>query len=166
MAGDEGDLFRRTIGSVQPLRNRPRKADIGASPVKKSAAVQPSTRQRHQDSLKLGDAPIHLAQGQQRRQLRRLAGERFVAQDQIDLHGCTVEQARSRLLEFIESCGRAGHTRVRIIHGKGYRSRDKYPALKNLVDALLREQSQVLAYRPAGKTDGGAGAVRVLLKRA
>jgi DNA-nicking Smr family endonuclease len=46
------------------------------------------------------------------------------------------------------------------------RSKDAMPVLKNLVDRLLRQRGDVLAFRSARATDGGSGAVLVLLKRA
>ena len=57
---------------------------------------------------------------------------------------------------------------VRIIHGKGMHgsgsiaSRD-VPVLKNLVDRLLRQRADVLAFHSAPPAQGGTGAVLVLL---
>ena len=53
---------------------------------------------------------------------------------------------------------------VRIVHGKGHRS-DFGPVLKRMVDRLLRQLDDVLAFCSARQMDGGTGAVMVLLKR-
>jgi DNA-nicking Smr family endonuclease len=54
---------------------------------------------------------------------------------------------------------------VRVVHGKGLNSKDQAPVLKNLVDRLLRQRGDVLAFRSARAGDGGIGAVLVLLRR-
>jgi DNA-nicking Smr family endonuclease len=52
-----------------------------------------------------------------------------------------------------------------IVHGKGYRSRNRLPVIKTLLDRWLRECSQVLAFHSAQPKHGGSGAVYVLLKK-
>jgi DNA-nicking Smr family endonuclease len=54
---------------------------------------------------------------------------------------------------------------VRIVHGKGLHSDSGVPVLKNLVDRILRQRADVLAYHSAPAAQGGHGAVLVLLKR-
>jgi len=54
---------------------------------------------------------------------------------------------------------------VKIIHGKGLRSRAQGPVLKRLVDGLLRRRGDVLAFASAPAAEGGTGAVIVLLRR-
>ena len=51
---------------------------------------------------------------------------------------------------------------MRIIHGKGG---DGVPVLKNLVDRTLRQRGEVLAFHSAPPSQGGTGAVLVLLAR-
>ena len=56
---------------------------------------------------------------------------------------------------------------MRIIHGKGRRSPEidssGLPVLKNLVDRMLRQRADVLAYHSAPAAQGGTGAVLVLV---
>ena len=59
----------------------------------------------------------------------------------------------------------AGHGCVRIVHGKGLHSDSGIPVLKNLVDRMLRQRADVLAFHSAPAAQGGNGAVLVLLKR-
>ena len=52
---------------------------------------------------------------------------------------------------------------MRIIHGKGLGSDAEIPVLKNVVDRVLRQRSDVLAFHSAPPAQGGTGAVLVLL---
>jgi len=54
---------------------------------------------------------------------------------------------------------------VRIIHGKGLRSTGGEPVLKAKVANWLMQRPDVLAFCSARQTEGGAGALMVLLKR-
>jgi DNA-nicking Smr family endonuclease len=53
---------------------------------------------------------------------------------------------------------------VRIVHGKGLRSKAAGPVLKNLTDRMLRRRDDVIAFASARPAQGGTGAVVVLLK--
>lgn len=112
-------------------------------------------------------ATVRLARpGVPSRALRRLDGELFEAEAQLDLHGLTAAQSNAALHNFIADCLASGCERVRIIHGKGQRPGQGLPVLKPLVIESLRGHPAVLALRSAGPRDGGSGAVRVLLRRA
>uniref|UniRef100_UPI00192A2D03 Smr/MutS family protein n=1 Tax=Escherichia coli TaxID=562 RepID=UPI00192A2D03 len=52
---------------------------------------------------------------------------------------------------------------VRIIHGKGHGSPGKKPVLKSRVRRWLVQKNEVLAFVQARASDGGAGALIVLL---
>jgi DNA-nicking Smr family endonuclease len=51
-----------------------------------------------------------------------------------------------------------------VIHGKGLRSRNRIPVLKEKVRRWLRQKEEVLAFVEARPTDGGAGVLIVLLR--
>ncbi|MDH3589226.1 MAG: Smr/MutS family protein, partial [Gammaproteobacteria bacterium] len=53
---------------------------------------------------------------------------------------------------------------VRIVHGKGKRSGKAGPVLKQKVCQWLRHRDNVLAFTTAPRSDGGAGALYVLLR--
>jgi DNA-nicking Smr family endonuclease len=53
---------------------------------------------------------------------------------------------------------------VHIIHGKGYRSVDSHPVLKNDLNLWLRQHKDVQAFCSAPPKSGGTGAVFVLLR--
>ena len=96
---------------------------------------------------------------------QRLKRGRFSAQDELDLHGATVAQADSLLRTFIAEAHAHEFGCVRIIHGKGRRDDGGTPALKNLVDRVLRQRADILAFHSAPAAQGGTGAVLVLLAR-
>jgi DNA-nicking Smr family endonuclease len=82
----------------------------------------------------------------------------------LDLHGLTVAEARKMLQEFLGECEASGLRHVIIVHGKGFRSKDK-PVIKPMVNRWLRAADNVLAFHSAQPKDGGNGAVYVLLKK-
>ncbi len=53
---------------------------------------------------------------------------------------------------------------MRIVHGKGLRSRGREPVLKRRVRKLLTRRSEVLAFVEPRAIHGGGGAVVVLLE--
>ena len=95
--------------------------------------------------------------------LQRLARGHYAAQDEIDLHHADSRQAEAMLRRFLKDAREAGTGCVRVIHGKGLHAEDGVPTLKNLVDRLLRQRADVLAFHSAPAAAGGTGAVLVLL---
>lgn len=96
---------------------------------------------------------------------QRLKRGRFSAQDELDLHGATVPQAEAMLRAFIAEAHAHEFGCVRIIHGKGRHDDGGIPALKNLVDRVLRQRADILAFHSAPAAQGGTDAVLVLLAR-
>jgi len=103
------------------------------------------------------------------RALQRLRRGEIAVQDELDLHGLDVREAEALLREFLAHAREHDAGCVRIIHGKGrhggsvpFTSRDA-PVLKNLVDRLLRQRADVLGFHSAPASQGGTGAVLVLL---
>jgi DNA-nicking Smr family endonuclease len=64
---------------------------------------------------------------------------------------------------FIRQAHRQGWRCVRVVHGKGLGSPGKTPVLKNKVLRWLVQKNEVLAFVQATPSEGGAGALRVLL---
>lgn len=79
----------------------------------------------------------------------------------VDLHGCTIEEARSAVLQIIEMARQANENVIKIVHGKGPQA-----ILKTYVNGWLRQHREVLAFVSAPAEQGGTGAVLVLIKRA
>jgi DNA-nicking Smr family endonuclease len=96
--------------------------------------------------------------------LKKLRRGHWVVQGELDLHGLTSIEARDKLVAFLAHCRRRGLRCVRIIHGKGLRSQNREPVLKQKVAYWLMQREEILAFCQARPCDGGSGAVVVLLK--
>ena len=94
---------------------------------------------------------------------RKLRKGEWSIQGQIDLHGLRSDEARNAIGQFIRDAKRMGWRCVRVVHGKGLGSPGKEPVLKSKVQRWLVQKSEVLAFVQAKPSDGGAGALVVLL---
>jgi len=100
--------------------------------------------------------------------LARLKNGHYSVQAHLDLHGSVLPEAREKLYEFIHQSVRQGHCCVRIVHGRGTHSPAEPGVLKTHITRWLssRKMSRfVVAFASARWTDGGAGAIYVLLYR-
>ena len=111
-----------------------------------------------------GEELVYLRDGMQSMTLRKLRRGHWVVQGALDLHGHTAVEARAALAGFLHACVNDGLRCVRIVHGKGLRSKNREPVLRTKVANWLRQRDEVLAYCQARQCDGGSGAVIVLLK--
>jgi DNA-nicking Smr family endonuclease len=174
LADDDADAFREAVKDVQPLPDQGRVVHAPARPT-------PLPRQREQDDrqvladslsdqppleaeLESGEALAFLRQGMSPQVLRKLRSGFWAVQDELDLHGLRTEEARELLAQFLTGAVRRGHRCLRVIHGKGWRSRNNEPVLKRKVAGWLTQRGEVLAYCEARPADGGSGAVTVLLE--
>lgn len=80
--------------------------------------------------------------------------------DAVDLHGSSIEDARHAVQLLIHQAMTNGETVVKIVHGKGSDA-----IIKTCVNGWLRQIPDVMAFVSAPASDGGNGAVLVLLKR-
>jgi len=101
--------------------------------------------------------------GVQERQLDKLKAGLLPWKHAVDLHGCTLEQAREALLQLLAEAKAEGITVVKIVHGKG--QINGQAMLKTAVNGWLRQMPDVLAFVSADPRHGGTGAVMVLLRR-
>jgi len=98
--------------------------------------------------------------------LRRLHRGDFSIQAYIDLHGCTVAEAREVFQGFLTESVKRGKRSLLIVHGRGLSSAAE-PVIKNRIVEWLnssRWRKWVIAYASARSCDGGAGATCVLLR--
>lgn len=96
---------------------------------------------------------------------RKLRRGRLSVSAEVDLHGLNVGEARQHLREFLTVARKRQLRCIRVIHGKGKRSGQRGPVLRNKVNRWLRQWSEVLAFCSARPADGGTGAVYVLLRK-
>jgi DNA-nicking Smr family endonuclease len=169
----DADLFRASVSDVTPLRHgkamleRPRPRPV---PVQRLLDEHAVLRESlgHQTAweigLDTGEELSFLRDGIGAQTLRKLRRGHWVIQDELDLHGSTSSEARELLAQFLAHCARRGLRCVRIVHGKGLRSKNREPVLKRKVAGWLMQRNDVLAFCQARRTDGGGGAVVVLLK--
>src|SRR5262249_29311153 len=109
-----------------------------------------------------------IAPGIDKRLLKKLRKGEYALQGHLDLHGMTSEEARREVEKFVEGALAAGKRCLLIIHGRGLNSKDNLPILKERLKVWLtrgRIARRVLAFATARPSDGGAGAVYLLLRR-
>jgi DNA-nicking Smr family endonuclease len=170
----ERELFATTVGRVQPLRK-------AAGPAVPRARPKPLPRQRERDeaavlvealsdefdveSLLETDAALSFRRrGIGPEVVRKLRRGVWAIQAQLDLHGLRRDAARERLAEFLRLAVRDGLRCVRVIHGKGNGSPGREPVLKSRVKGWLVQKNEVIAFAQARASDGGHGALLVLLR--
>ena len=171
---DEADLFRRVVGKVRPVRHdrvAPHREPPPARPLKleedEARVMRDALSDHIPDSAdhQPGDILSFCREGVQKKVFRKLRSGAYAIQDELDLHGLTRDEARLALQAFLRSAAAEGRRCVRVIHGKGLRSRNEGPVLKTRVDHWLRQMDEVLAFHSALPRHGGTGAVYVLLRR-
>jgi DNA-nicking Smr family endonuclease len=171
---DDVDLFRRVMGDAKPLEQTEKAP-------KPRPKIRPTARFSRQDekevlreSLESDIDETETGAGESlrfhrpsvgRRTMRKLARGNFSVQDEIDLHGMTVPEAKEALHEFVGDCELRGYTCVRVVHGKGLGSGNRGPVLKGKVNKWLRQWNGVLAFVSTRQIDGGTGALYVLLRK-
>ncbi|QNP40046.1 Smr/MutS family protein [Lysobacter terrestris] len=173
---DDADLFRSAVGPVRRLRD--------AAPPPSAPKPKPRARMAERDEAaareefrhaldatlaEAGDVLSYRRDALPPRTLQRLKRGEIAVQDELDLHGADVRAAEALVRAFLAHAREHDAGCVRIIHGKGlhggsapFTGRDM-PILKNLVDRLLRQRADVLAFHSAPPAQGGTGAVLVLL---
>lgn len=168
---DEESLFSAEMSGVTPLKsdNRisSRKTAKKPTPVFNYEAAQTAIEDVFSTadiSEYCPDILSYSCPGLQHKVLKKLRQGNNPIEQVLDLHGLTVEQARSELLAFLSECETVGIRHVIIIHGKGYRSKNK-PVIKPMLNRWLRSTEKVLAFHSAQPKDGGSGAVYVLIKK-
>ncbi len=87
--------------------------------------------------------------------------------EELDLHGFTVEQAMHRLSRFIASARKRGKRRVLVVTGKGHRSKDGIGKIRKATEQWIQQRGKraVESYAPAPRAQGGSGAFVLILRR-
>ncbi|MGO9058232.1 MAG: Smr/MutS family protein [Candidatus Binataceae bacterium] len=98
----------------------------------------------------------------------RLRRGEFAVEAYLDLHGMTQLDSKQALNEFIQESVRKGRRTVLVVPGRGLGSPGGRPVLKHATVQWLSHgtlSGYVLGFVTARPTDGGAGALYVLLRR-
>lgn len=172
-------LWERVTSNVKPIKSA-RYSQAKAGPVRPQSS--PTAKAKRQDratkQVILGVtapptapkvAPVDLRAGEHagldkstRRKLFR--GDVPVTR-RLDLHGLTATQAEQRVSGFVQESAHQGHRCVLVITGKGTRGDG---VLRRHVPIWLKKPTLadlVLAIAEARPSDGGSGALYVLLRR-
>jgi DNA-nicking Smr family endonuclease len=158
-AAEDDDVFAREMRDVVRLEPDPRGRVRTVVPV--SPPRHSPQRTEHAD---VSDKDF-VAPGVDRREIRKLKKGEHIVRDRLDLHGMTGAEAVASVGRFIENSRHRGHRCVCIIHGRGLHSKGNRPVVKTRVREYLRSLPSVLAYSDAPVSDGGPGAVYVLLRK-
>ena len=174
---DERTLFAREMAGVAPISRGDR-----VSRVRSAGSPPPSSEAlalQELDALVSGKGYFDLsateehiegiAKGIDRRLLRDLRRGKYACRVHLDLHGHTRREARAIVERFLGDCRARNERCVLIVHGRGLNSPDRIPVLKESLAGWLtrgRIARSVLAFCSARPSDGGLGAVYVLLRKA
>lgn len=168
---EDRDLFRQSVADIQPLATD---KVLLRKPSKPKPFPKPKI---HQDEHLLQDfidenleivgaedSISYAKPGISKNVLKKLRQGYFGLDAELDLHGLTSAEAQRQLLQFLSTSIEKNYRCLHIVHGKGYRSPDNQPVLKNNLNSWLRKHNDVLAFCSASAKDGGTGAVLVLLR--
>ncbi len=175
--GNEEELFERAMRDVVPVTWR-------HDPV---PSLLPSPRRASNGELEgdhrlmgaaMGDRAISIVDHPEyiegwvgvagKRYLPRLREGLYSIQGQVDLHGLTRAEARRVVEDFVCRMSRFRSCCVKVVHGRGINSPAGRGILKDSLQRWLatrRMSRYVVAYASAPVTDGGVGAVYVLLRQ-
>ena len=174
----DADLFKTALGGVKKIDNsniaKIERTNIRKKPDAKTLAKRAAAEGAFEtDDAELSDtqAVLNPVASQATLSYRIATLQHKVFEDlkagnlrwfeAVDLHGCTVEDARSAVLQIIQIAKEENQNVIKIVHGKGPDA-----ILKTYVNGWLRQHRDVLAFVSAPEKQGGTGAVLVLLKRA
>lgn len=171
---DDIRLFHEAIGPVRTLQPRVAVVEPKPGPAPEARQFQLDeaavagellTHSFDPSQIEVGEELLYLKDGHSPKLMRQLRRGQFSVRAELDLHQMTIPVAREAIRLFLEDARRHGEYCVRIIHGKGLRSKANGPVIKKLTDTLLRRRDDVVAYASAPAAQGGTGAVVVLLAR-
>lgn len=177
-SADDEALFREAFEGVRPLGlARAQRLAVAPQPRREIVSEDAEVLAELSD-LVSGQGTFELTEteeyvegarhGLDPRLLSQLRRGEFSIQAHLDLHGMIQPDAKEALTEFIVDSVRKGRRTVLIVHGRGLRSPGGLPVLKHAAAQWLSHGiagGYVLAFATARPSDGGAGAVYVLLRR-
>jgi DNA-nicking Smr family endonuclease len=189
-AEDESVLFHRLFAGVEPL-DRSRAGRMPRQPVDRSAAatraaergvraaqIEAGAVQEHLRALVEGGSRFEVADDGHSVEGRRVDVPMSVVRSlrrgslpidaRLDLHGMSVPEARAKLEAFLRAMRARRERCVLVIHGKGEHSPGGMGVLRGEISAWVSQgpaSVYVAAFATALQSDGGEGALYVLLRR-
>jgi DNA-nicking Smr family endonuclease len=177
---DETRLLEEALRDVRPL-NGPRRAPppaVEPAAVTRSIVSEDAEVLAELSDLVAGQGEFDITEteeyvegarvGLDPRLVVRLRRGEFAVEAYLDLHGMTQPDAKAALSDFIQESVRKARRTVLVVPGRGLGSPGGRPVLKHAVVQWLSHgmlSGYVLGFVTARPTDGGAGALYVLLRR-
>ena len=168
------ELFHAEMADIEPIASQQR-ATIKSEPPQPLTTFKSKAESQFIDSRysveyepqTLGNEEFLSFQrsGIQHSLFKQLRNGQMKTEAELDLHGMTISIAHQQLADFIYECRKDRLRCIRIIHGKGWGSKDNKPILKTKLNSWLQQEDNVLAFCSTPIEDGGTGAVYVLLRR-
>ena len=190
---EEALSFHRMMSGVTPLDQPHGRVSRSQEKVERSPAAELADKRAHaKKALELEVEQVHdhlraLAFGAARFEVaddgrrvegwrvdlppdavRKLRRGRLPIDARLDLHGSTTTEARAKLEVFLREKRARGERCVLIVHGKGEHSPGGVGVLRGEIAAWLSQgasSEHVAAFATAMDSDGGEGAVYVLIRR-
>lgn len=158
-------LWEEVKKSIKPLKKaRPFKAvddEISPQPAPPAPRAKSAATAVSAPPVREAPKPPPLAK-LDRRSKSRVARGKIEIDARLDLHGFTLERARSRLERFLASSQAAGAGLVLVITGKSGALRREVPHWL----ALAEFRALVIGFEEAAQHHGGSGALYVRIRRA
>jgi len=178
----EANIFQASVGGVKrmPVSDRyvpslPKSAATAAAPARKltqaeddAAVLRESLSDLFEVDHYLEDDPAlnYAAPGVGPDVVKKMRKGHWPVQDELDLHGLRRDDARDAIGDFLRKAAMRNHRCVCMIHGRGFGSRGQEPVLKSMVHSWLVQKEEVVAFCQARSSEGGEGALIVLLRAA
>lgn len=178
----EANIFQSSVGGVKrmPVSDRyvpslPKSASSAAAPARKltqaeddAAVLRESLSDLFEVDHYLEDDPSlnYAAPGVGPDVVKKMRKGHWPVQDELDLHGLRRDDARDAIGDFLRKSAMRNHRCVCVIHGRGFGSRGQEPVLKSMVHSWLVQKEEVVAFCQARSSEGGEGALIVLLRAA
>ncbi len=176
MKDDELAAFSEAMKDVKRLSQKKKRVETTKNTSRRRPAEQASPARLLEETLAdayaidVSNLPEYMeghVEGLNPLTMERLKGGDFSIQKSLDLHGCSKEVARELFEEFLKEAILSGMQCVRVIHGRGLKSKEK-PVLKERLKAwILKAMNRkwIVAFSSCKMCDGGPGATYILLRK-
>jgi DNA-nicking Smr family endonuclease len=171
VSDEEKKQFRDAVGAVKKIKNSSSKDSSKPKP-------SPHVRENNIDiSYKINKTAVYEKKvdgntklkfcraGKNNKEFKKLCQGKIRYEDELYLRGCTITETLKKLKKKMISWQLDGIYCVKITHGKGLGSKEKFPVIKNKLNEFLREHPMVWGFCSAQQKHGGTGAIYVLFKK-
>jgi DNA-nicking Smr family endonuclease len=172
---DEITLFRDAMKDVNTIKREKarvaRKADKTQAFSRDSTDVRKQLREAIEDhrAFRVTDLPEYMeghAEDVNPLVMEKLRNGEFSVQKTLDLHGYSVADGYVVFQEFIREAVHSGLHCVKVIHGRGLKSRQKPVLKEKLKEWIVRAMHRkwIVAFSSSRMCEGGPGATCILLR--